>query len=202
MFYRPGIDQHGLPHNPFKAIVAPRPIGWISTLDEQGRANLAPYSFFNGVGDEPPMVMFATTGRKIGRDEEKDSLSNIRATGEFCASIVSSALRDAMNTSSGHYAPGEDEFEMAGLTKGASQVVAPPFVADAPVGLECKLYKEVKMPGESWVIFGEVVGIHIRDEFLRDGILDVTTYQPLARLGYRDYTAVRDVFSLNRPDQK
>lgn len=201
MFYRPGLDDHGLPHNPFKAIVAPRPIGWISTLDAQGRANLAPYSFFNGVGDNPPMVMFSTTGGKIGREEAKDSLTNIRATGEFCASIVSSALRDQMNLSSGHYAPGEDEFAIAGLTKGESQVVKPPFVAEAPVGMECRLFKEVALPGEAWVIFGEVVGIHIRDEHLKDGLLDVAGYQPLARLGYRDYTAVTDLFSLNRPGQ-
>lgn len=200
MFYRPS-EGHGLPHNPFKAIVAPRPIGWISTVDEDGRANLAPYSFFNGVGDEPPMVMYSTTGPKVGRAEVKDSLTNIRATGEFCVSIVSSALRDAMNVSSGHYAPGDDEFEMAGLTKGASQVVAPPFVAEAPVGMECKLHQIVELPGDATVVFGEVVGIHIRDEHLKDGLLDVTSYQPLARLGYRDYTAVTEVFSLNRPGQ-
>ncbi|MEM7438898.1 MAG: flavin reductase family protein [Pseudomonadota bacterium] len=201
MFYRPGLDDHGLPHNPFKAIVAPRPIGWISSIDAQGRPNLAPYSFFNGVGDAPPMVMYSTTGPKIGIDEGKDSIANIRATGEFCVSIVSSALRDAMNVSSGHYAAGEDEFEMAGLAKGASQVVAPPFVADAPVSMECKLHQIVELPGDAIVVFGEVVGIHIRDEHLRDGILDVTSYQPLARLGYRDYTAVTELFSLNRPGQ-
>ncbi|MEM6619645.1 MAG: flavin reductase family protein [Pseudomonadota bacterium] len=201
MFYRPGIDDPGLPHNPFKAIVAPRPIGWISTQDEEGHANLAPYSFFNGVGDAPPMVMYSTTGGKIGRDEAKDSLTNIRATGEFCVSIVSRALRDAMNASSGHYAPGEDEFALAGLTKGAAQVVAPPFVAEAPVAMECRFHQEVALPGEAYVVFGEVVGIHIREEYLREGILDVTLYEPLARLGYRDYTAVTELFSLNRPGQ-
>lgn len=201
MFYRPGLDDHGLPHNPFKAIVSPRPIGWISTLDAEGRANLAPYSFFNGVGDAPPMVMFSTTGRKMGLEEEKDSLTNIRATGEFCASVVSLELRDQMNLSSGHYPRGADEFEMAGLTKGAGRVVATPFVAEAPVSMECRFYREVEMPGAAWVVFGEVVGIHIREEFLADGILDVTRYRPLARLGYRDYTAVTEVFALNRPGQ-
>lgn len=201
MFYRPGQDDHGLPHNPFKTIVAPRPIGWISTVDETGQANLAPYSFFNGIQDEPPMVMYSTTGRKIGRDEEKDSLLNIRTTGEFCVSIVSSALQDAMNISSGHYAPNEDEFAAAGLAKGTSQVVKAPFVADAPVSMECKLFKEIELPGHAFMVIGEVVGIHIRDEHIKDGLLDITSYKPLARLGYRDYTAVTETFSLNRPGQ-
>ena len=201
MFYRPGIDDHGLPHNPFKAIVAPRPIGWISTLNEDGSANLAPYSFFNGVGDAPPMVMFSTTGHKIGIDGEKDTITNIRRTGEFCHSVVPLALKDQMNLSSGHYGQGEDEYEKTGLAKGAAQVVSPPFVAESPVSLECRLYKEVAMPGEAWVIFGEVVGIHIKEDVLRDGILDVTTYQPLTRLGYRDYAVFTEVFSLKRPGE-
>lgn len=201
MFYRPGIDDHGLPHNPFKAIVAPRPIGWISTLDGQGRANLAPYSFFNGVGDDPPMVMFSTTGHKVGIDGEKDTITNIRETGEFCHSVVPLALKDQMNLSSGHYPGDEDEFTVAGLTKGASRVVKPPFVAESPVSLECRLFKEVALPGQAWVIFGEVVGVHIREDVLKDGLLDVTTYQPLTRLGYRDYAVFSEVFSLNRPGQ-
>ena len=112
MFYRPEIDNHGLPHNPFKAIVAPRPVGWISTLDQDGNANLAPYSFFNGVQDIPPMVMYSTTGRKLGIDEEKDSLTNIRETGEFCVSIVSFDLQDAMNISSAHKPRGMTNISM------------------------------------------------------------------------------------------
>lgn len=202
MFYRPGHEDHGLPHNPFKAIVAPRPIGWISTLTPNGTANLAPYSFFNGVADDPPMVMYSTTGSKIGRDEAKDSLTNIRATGEFCVSIVSRALQDAMNLSSGHYAPEEDEYVIAGLTKGTPSVVKAPFVAEAPASLECKLFKEIELPGGAVMVLGEVVGVHIRDEHIIDGILDVTTYQPMARLGYRDYAAVSETFALNRPGQK
>jgi flavin reductase (DIM6/NTAB) family NADH-FMN oxidoreductase RutF len=203
MFYRPGLDDHGLPHNPFKTIVAPRPIGWISTLDTDGNANLAPYSFFNGVQDTPPMVMYSTTGRKLGRptDEEKDSLLNIRATGEFCVSIVSFALKDAMNISSGHFARGEDEYTHAGLTKGKSNVVSAPFVAEAPISMECKLWKEIELPGHAYMIIGTVVGIHIQDQHIKDGLLDITSYQPLARLGYRDYTSVTDIFSLNRPGQ-
>ena len=124
MFYRPGIDPHGLAHNPFKALVAPRPIGWISTLDSDGRANLAPYSFFNAVADTPPMVMYASTGRKLGRDEGKDTVANIRTTGEFV--LQRGLLRPArpMNASSGPYPAGEDEFARAGLSKAASRVVA------------------------------------------------------------------------------
>lgn len=202
MFYRPGIDDRELDHNPFKAIVSPRPIGWISTLDKNGNANLAPYSFFNGVQDDPPMVMYSTTGRKIGRDEQKDSLLNIRDTGEFCASIVSFALKDAMNISTGHYPRGEDEYAHSGLTKGIPNVVKTPYVVESPVSMECIFFKEIELPGDAFVIFGEVVGIHIRDEYIKNGLLDVTLYQPLARLGYRDYTAVTETFSLNRPGQK
>ena len=166
MFYRPGHEDHGLPHNPFKAIVAPRPIGWISTLGPDGSANLAPYSFFNGVADDPPMVMYSTTGAKIGR------------------------------------APGEDEYTLAGLTKGTPNVIKAPFVAEAPASLECKLFKEIELPGGAVMVLGEVVGVHIQDAHIIDGILDVTTYQPMARLGYRDYAAVSETFSLNRPGQK
>jgi flavin reductase (DIM6/NTAB) family NADH-FMN oxidoreductase RutF len=201
MFYRPEIDNHGLPHNPFKAIVAPRPVGWISTLDQDGNANLAPYSFFNGVQDIPPMVMYSTTGRKLGIDEEKDSLTNIRETGEFCVSIVSFDLQDAMNISSAHKPRGDDEYKHAGLTKGTPNVVNAPFVAEAPASLECRFFKEIELPGHAFVILGEVVGIHIQDQHIKDGLLDITSYKPLARLGYRDYSTVTETFSLNRPDQ-
>lgn len=202
MFYRPNLDDHGLPHNPFKTIVAPRPIGWISTRGTDGSTNLAPYSFFNGVQDVPPMVMYSTTGKKLGLDEEKDSLINIRDTGEFCVSIVSLALQDAMNASSEHLPHGEDEYDRAGLTKGRPSVVNAPFVAEAPVSMECKLFKEIELPGHAFVIIGEVVGIHIQDQHIKDGLLDITSYKPMARLGYRDYAAVTETFSLNRPGQK
>lgn len=205
MHYRPS-DGHGLPHDPFKAIVAPRPIGWISTLDAEGRPNLAPYSFFNAVADSPPAVMFSTTGRKIGRDESKDSVTNIRATGEFVANIVSWELRDAMNASSGHFAPGEDEFEIAGLEKAPCIEVAPPRVAAAPAALECRLMREIVLPcnrpdSENIVVIGEVVAVHIDDAMLVDGMFDLTRHQPVARCGYRDYAVVREVFQMNRPGQ-
>lgn len=202
MFFRPGLDDHGLPHNPFKAIVSPRPIAWVSTIDKHGRANLAPFSFFNGVTDVPPMVMFCPNGTKVIMDEVKDTLANIRDTGEFVVNMVSYALRDAMNLSSGTYARGVDEFESAGLVKGQSRVVAPPYVKDAPAVLECVLWKEVLMPKGGVMILGEVKGIHMQDEFIRDGIFDVTAYQPIARLGYKDYAVVTELFSLTRPGQK
>lgn len=203
MFYRPGLDPHGLAHNPFKALVAPRPIGWISSLDVEGRANLAPYSFFNALADSPPLVMYASNGRKNGVDEGKDTLANLRATGEFVVNVVSYALRDAMNLSSGHYPAGEDEFARAGLTPLSCKVVAPPRVAGAPAALECRLWKVIDLPGEANAMaIGEVVGVHIDEAVLADGRVDVTRYQPLARLGYRDYAAVRNVFALNRPGQQ
>jgi flavin reductase (DIM6/NTAB) family NADH-FMN oxidoreductase RutF len=205
MFYRPA-DGHGLPHDPFKAIVAPRPVGWISSLDTEGRANLAPYSFFNGCGDAPPMVMFAQTGRKSRPEAEKDSIANIRATGEFACNIVGQALKDAMNLSSGIYQPDVDEFALAGLTKAPGQAISAPYVAEAPAVLECKLVKIIDdLP--SWrehafniVVIGEVVGVHIDDSCLVDGRLDVLTFNPIARLGYMDYTTVTDVWAMNRPD--
>ena len=201
MFYRPGTNDHGLPHNPFKAIVAPRPIAWISTLDAQGRANLAPYSFFNAFSDNPPMVAYGSGRSKLGIDEGKDSVANIRETGEFVVNLVSYALRDAMNVSSQHFPAGTDEFETAGLSKAASETVAAPRVAEAPASLECKLWKILDLPGgQDFMIIGEVTGIHIDPAMLKDGRYDVPTVQPLARLGYRDYAVVNDLISLARPD--
>jgi flavin reductase (DIM6/NTAB) family NADH-FMN oxidoreductase RutF len=124
MFYRPSIDPHGLPRDPYKALLAPRPIAWVSTLDADGRANLAPFSYFNGVADSPPIVMFAPHGAKVGRDEGKDTLANVLATGEFVVNLVGWDLRDAMNVTSGPYPPGQDEFDIAGLEKAPCQVVA------------------------------------------------------------------------------
>ena len=201
MFYRPNIDSHGLPHNPFTAIVSPRPIAWVSTLNKDGIANLAPYSFFNGIQNDPPMVMFSASGAKQGSAEPKDSLANIENTGEFCINIVSEALKDAMNITSAHYPHGVDEFELAGLKKGVSRVIKIPFVAASPAVFECKLYSVIPLPGNGHMVLGEVVGVHIKDQHLKDGLLDVTSYVPLARLGYKDYTSVREVFSLDRPEQ-
>lgn len=200
MFYQPK-DGHGLPHNPFNAIVTPRPIGWISSRSADGHDNLAPYSFFNAVAYEPPQVMFASTGSKADRDFGKDSVANIRETGVFACNVVSHALRDAMNASSAALAGDVDEFAHAGLEKAECDTVACSYVVAAPAVLECKLTKIVELPGLSnQVVFGEVTGVRIRDEHLIDGTFDVTTFQPLARLGYRDYSVVKDLFSLTRPD--
>lgn len=197
-------DGHGLPHDPFKAIVAPRPIGWISSLDSQGVANLAPYSFFNGVASAPPMIMFAVTGRKIGREHEvKDSLTNIRATGEFAVNLVGWDLRDAMNTSSGGYGPEEDEFVTSGLEKADCLTIRAPRVAAAPAALECVMHQIVDLPSpkdyENSVVFGRVQAVHIRDEYLTDGIFDLEKVRPVARCGYKDYAVVTELFRMTRP---
>ena len=200
MFYRPE-DGHGLPHNPFNAIVTPRPIGWISTRDADGVRNLAPYSFFNAVAYVPPQVMFASTGTKPDQDGTKDSVANIRATGEFCVNIVSEALKDAMNASSATLPAESDEFEAAGLTAVPCETIGCDRVAESPANLECRLTQIVTLEGKSnFVVFGEVTGIHMRDDCLKDGRFDITTYRPLSRLGYRDYTVIRDLFELARPD--
>ncbi len=200
MFYRPGLDPHGLAHNPFKALVAPRPIGWISSIDAEGRANLAPYSFFNAIADTPPMVAYASTGEKGTPSERKDTLANIRATGEFVANVVSFALKDAMNLTSGPYPADADEFALAGLTPAPCRLVAAPRVAEAPAALECRLWRIVDLPGAAnHLVIGEVVGVHIDPAVVVDGKVDVTRYQPVARLGYRDYAAVTEVFGMIRP---
>ncbi len=200
MFYRPA-DGHGLPHNPFNALITPRPIGWISTRDSQGHDNLAPYSFFNGVAYEPPQVMFSTTSGKADRDGMKDSASIIEEVGVFCVNVVGYEMRDAMNASSAALPAGEDEFIHAGLEKADCSIINAPRVAGAPAALECKLTKMVQLPGEAnTVVFGEVIGIHLRDDCLVDGKFDATKYQPLARMGYRDYAKVDTVFTLARPD--
>ena len=201
MFYRPE-DGHGLPHNPFNAVVTPRPIGWISTRGADGSDNLAPYSFFNAVAYVPPQVMFASTSAKPDRDGTKDSVANIRDTGVFAVNIVEYAMRDAMNQTSGGWNRDVDEFALAGIDKAACETIDCPRVAGAPATLECKLTQIVQLPGEAnFTVFGEVTGVHLRDDCLVDGLFDVTRFNPLSRLGYKDYTVVREVFSLKRPDE-
>jgi len=200
MFYRPE-EGHGLPHNPFNAIVTPRPIGWISTRDANGRDNLAPYSFFNAVAYVPPQVMFASTSAKPDRDGTKDSVANIRDTGVFCVNIVSEALSDAMNRTSGPWGREVDEFTDAGLDKAPCETVDCARVAASPANLECRLTRIVELPGEAnFVVFGEVTGVHMRDECMADGLFDVTRFNPLTRLGYQDYSVIRETFSLKRPE--
>lgn len=201
MFYRPE-EGHGLPHNPFNAIVSPRPIGWISTRGRDGSENLAPYSFFNAVAYVPPQVMFASTSAKPDRDGTKDSVANIRDTGVFCVNIVEFAMRDAMNQTSGPWPRDVDEFELAQIARSECETIACSRVAQAPASLECKVTQIVKLEGEvNIAVFGEVTGVHMRDDCMKDGLFDVTRFQPLTRLGYRDYSRITEVFSLNRPGE-
>ncbi|MBN8187373.1 MAG: flavin reductase family protein [Rhodobacteraceae bacterium] len=198
MFYRPE-EGHGLPHNPFNAIVTPRPIGWISTRGALGD-NLAPYSFFNAVAYVPPQVMFASTSSKEDRGDTKDSVAQLRESGVFCVNIVEEAMRDAMNATSGPWQAGQDEFELAGIEKAECRTIDCPRVAAAPAALECKVVQVVQLPGAAnFVTFGEVIGVHMRDDCLVDGRFDVTRFRPLSRLGYRDYATVTEVFELKRP---
>ena len=202
MFYRPE-EPHGLRGDPLNAIVVPRPIGWISTLDAQGRANLAPYSFFNAVAYRPPQVMFSASGPHE-RGGLKDSLANIAATGEFVVNLATWALREAMNASSVAAPHGDDEFARAGLTKAPSAVVRPPRVAESPAQLECVLSRIVELEGPSperpnRMVIGRVVGVHVADAVLRERVVDVGLLDPIGRLGYDQYVRVREVFRMARP---
>ena len=200
MFYRPGLDAHGLPHNPFNAVVAPRPIGWISSRGADGLDNLAPYSFFNAVAYVPPQVMFASTSAKPDRGDTKDSVANIRETGAFCVNIVEWAMREAMNATSAGFGREVDEFAAAGVAREECRTVACARVAGAPAALECRLTRIVTLPGAAnFVVFGEVTGVHLRDDCLHDGVFDITRFQPVARCGYMDYAVVREVFAMQRP---
>ncbi|NRP73519.1 hypothetical protein ILFOPFJJ_04427 [Ensifer psoraleae] len=198
MFYDTAANRHGLPHDPFKAIVSPRPIGWVGTRAAGGSQNLAPYSFFNAISDHPKLVMFSSSGYK-------DSVRNIEETGEFTASFASRNLSAAVNLTSVAAPHGESEFEVAGLMPVEGTLVKAPFVGEAFAALECRMTEIFRPKGldgvvsESYVVFGEVVGIHIRDEAIRDGRFDAATVRPLARLGYMDYCDGGDVFEMVRP---
>ncbi|NKC34120.1 flavin reductase family protein [Falsiroseomonas selenitidurans] len=200
MFYEPkgGRAAHGLPHDPIKAIVAPRPIGWISTLDAQGRPNLAPYSFFNLVSGAPPILAFAS-------ESLKHSAANAMATKEFVFSLSTRPLFDAMNASSAALEEGVNEFEVAGLTMGESRLVRAPRVAESPAAMECKVLQSIELqdldgkPTGGWLVLGEVVGIHIDERYLVNGRFDAVAAQSIARCGYRDYAQVTEMFSALRP---
>ncbi|MBC7145424.1 MAG: flavin reductase family protein [Thioclava marina] len=197
MFYRPQ-DGHGLPHNPFNAIVAPRPIGWISTRGTMGD-NLAPYSFFNAVAYTPPQVIFSSTSAKPDREGTKDSVAQIRESGVFCVNLVTYALKDQMNASCANFPAGTDEFAECGIEKAECETIDCPRVAAAPASLECRLVQVVELLGEAnFLVHGEVTGVHIADDCLREGF-----YRPkdrLVRFGYRgDYAAVNEAFEMLRP---
>lgn len=202
MFYE---TAHGSPlsPDPFKSIVVPRPIGWISTVDAQGKINLAPFSFYNGVAEHPPMVMFSAGG-SYGDSPAKHSLINARETGEFVVNMVSEKLKEAMNATSAMVAMGIDEMKLAGLEPAPSLLVKAPRVAASPVALECKVWKIVDLPGDgsdvaSAVVIGQVVGIHIDEAIIKDGRIDTLSFRPVARLGYSEYTTVDNVWRMRRP---
>jgi flavin reductase (DIM6/NTAB) family NADH-FMN oxidoreductase RutF len=184
--------------DPFKALVAPRPIGWISTLGKNGVVNLAPYSFFNAVSTDPHFVMFSSGGRK-------DSQRNAEETGEFVCSLATYDLRDAMNRTSQHVGPEVDEMALAGLTPAPSKLVAPPRVKESPVAFECRYWRTITLPGHDGkpgthsIVLGQVVGVHIDDAAITEGKVDVTKLKPIARLGYGDYAVIDEVFTLARP---
>jgi len=199
MFYDPRIGDHRLPHDPFKSLIVPRPIGWISSISGDGVVNLAPYSFFNGVAANPAVVMFCPGGAA-----RKDSLKNVEETGEFVVNVATDGQRLEVNETSAIVPPEVDEFALAGLEALPSHVVKPPRVAGAPAHLECKHLQTVTLPADdpaspNAMVLGLVVGIHIDDAILTDGLVDMAKFRPIARLGYMDYTVVDNVFTMMRP---
>lgn len=197
MFYDAGRNDHGLRHDPFKALIVPRPIGWISSVSRDGVLNLAPYSFFNAVSTDPHIVAFASYGRK-------DSLVNAEEQGEFVCNLATWDQRDGLNMSSATVGPEVDEFALSGLETEPSRMVKPPRVKGAPVHFECVWLQTLPMKGRDgrlsyFLVFGEVVGVHIEDRFIHDGIVDTAAMKPLARLGYHDYSVVDEVFTMKRP---
>jgi flavin reductase (DIM6/NTAB) family NADH-FMN oxidoreductase RutF len=198
MFYDAVKNDHGLPYDPFKAIVAPRPIGWITAMSASGEINLAPYSYFNAVANRPNVVMFLSDGHK-------DSVAFIEETREFVCSLTTWDLRDKMNATAAPLARGVNEMERAGLKPASSRLVKPPRVAESPCALECRLLKVVTLDDldgkriDSYIVFGRVVGVHIDDRFIVDGRLDTTAMKPIARCGYDEYAVFDSVFSMIRP---
>jgi flavin reductase (DIM6/NTAB) family NADH-FMN oxidoreductase RutF len=198
MFYDTSKNDHGLPRDPFKAIVSPRPVGWITSMSAGGEINLAPYSFFNAVSDDPPIVMFSSDGYK-------DSLTFVAETKEFVCSLATFDLREAVVATSSTLPRGVNEMDFARLEAAPSRLVRPPRVAASPCALECKLLQIVDLDNiegiavHRHVVFGQVVGVHIDDRFIRDGRLDTAAMAPIARCGYADYSVVDKVFAIARP---
>ena len=201
VFYEPDDrDRDLLPHDPFKAFIAPRPIGWVSTLGPSGEVNLAPYSYFNAVCDRPPMLMFSSAG-------PKDSATFADSGSEFVWNMATWDLREEMNATSATLARGASEFSHAGLEMAASRLVAPPRVAAAHVALECRVTQVLPLhdidrrPVKNIVVFGQVVGVHVDPDYIVDGRVALERLKPIARCGYRgDYAVVESLFEMLRPD--
>jgi flavin reductase (DIM6/NTAB) family NADH-FMN oxidoreductase RutF len=200
MFYRPEArDRALLPHDPLKAIVAPRPIGWIGAMDRAGRLNLSPYSFFNLVSSPPiPIVMFSSEGRK-------DAVAFVEETGEFTCSLATLAMAEAMSQTSAPLPRGQSEFAFAGLETSPSRLINPPWVKGAPAALECKLLSVQELhdldgrPVDRFLVLGQVVGVHVDERFVVEGRFDIASARAIARCGYADYAVVERVFSIQRP---
>ncbi len=197
MFYDAIRNDHGFEYDPFKALVAPRPIGWISSLAATGVANLAPYSYFNAMSQDPHYVVF-------GSGPRKDSLRNIEAMGEFAVNLATWDLREQMNLTSAQVGSHVDEFELAGLTKAMCRLIKPPRVAESPACLECKLFQIVELPDDegrvsNWMTIGRVIGIHIDDRFIENGRVNTAAMKPIARMGYSEYATVEQAWRMRRP---
>ena len=199
MFFEPDKrDRAALPHDPFKALIAPRPVGWISAMDRDGRVNLAPYSFFNAFSGAPPLIGFCSEG-------EKDSLTFARDSGEFVWNMATYDLRFQMSDSSAPLERGRSEFEHTGLEMAPSRLVRAPRVKASPAQLECKVTEIFQLrdmhgaPTPRFLVMGQVIGIHIDDSFIENGIVQVPRMKPLARCGYQDYTVLDEVFAIKRP---
>jgi flavin reductase (DIM6/NTAB) family NADH-FMN oxidoreductase RutF len=201
IFYEPHARDTGLlPHDPFKALIAPRPIGWVSTLGADGAVNLAPYSFFNAVGDKPPTLMFSSAGMK-------DSAAFAHETREFVWNLPTYALREAMNATSEHLPRGESEFAHAGLSMAPSRLIGVPRVAESPCALECRVTQTLELVDldgrdtDRHLVIGQVVGVHLDERFVgADGQVDTAALAPVARCGYTDeYAVVDQLFRMARP---
>jgi flavin reductase (DIM6/NTAB) family NADH-FMN oxidoreductase RutF len=202
MFYEPGKTAHGLPHDPFKACVVPRPIGWISTISIDGICNLAPFSQFQNLSFDPPHVMFSMSEHIHG--PRKDTVTNIEQSGEFVWNIATYDLREAVSASALDVAPNVDEFELAGVTKRHATVVKAPMVAESPIHFECVHVQTLRLArgllgnsGLTDLIIGRVVGVHISDDVLDErGQVDARKVRPLARMGYHEYAVISETFEL------
>ncbi|MDP6345381.1 MAG: flavin reductase family protein [Alphaproteobacteria bacterium] len=209
MFFDPkdGMRPPPFKHTVYNALVIPRPIGWISTISSEGVINLAPFSFFNSLCGEPPCVMYCPNGFKTGTGELKDSLTNVTATGEFVFNMCTQDLLEQMNATSAHVPASVDEMAEAGLAAAPCEKVKPPRVKASPIALECTHLQTIDLPATrddnpNTMVIGQVVGIHIADEVISDGMVDMAKLRPLARLGYLDYAVINpeNIFSVKRPD--
>ena len=205
MFYETSKNNHGLKYNPFKSCIIPRPIAWITTLTEDGKDNCAPYSFFNGVASDPPMVMFANNGPALDKRGPKDTFSNIKANKEFVINISTYENKDQMNLTCSPLARGKSEIELAELDTIDSKMVKPKSLKTSPINMECKLFKIVDLPiikkeEYNGIMIGHVIGVNINDKYIKNGIIDINKLKPLARLGYMDYSVVDNFFKMNRPE--